>query len=210
MDNYAKQLLETLESHRDDNQAVIHTTLRSFSDYINEPGIALTCTSEELLWFESSSKLLISHNGIRLPEEIEHVHHPKRIDFNVKYPGAEARMVLGLISLTDRMRPNLSVDRERIRSLPWEVYSAAGLATRKTVAELMQSPDDLFWCSDPISPFDLVDDAALARLLCDPLLDAWASEKIFASEDIVDTLTTNVIDTRSLSEIVESIKMSVN
>ena len=161
--NNAEQLMKALHNHRDQRDRVeVYTTLPSFSDYIRASGRALLYPPQRVPGI--FSKLLVSHNGIRLPKAIEHVQYPGRIDFNVKYPGAEARTALGLISLTDRMRPNLSVDRERIRSLPWEIYSAAGLAARKTVAELMQSPDDLFWCSNPISPFGLIDDTALGRL----------------------------------------------
>lgn len=176
----------------------------SFSQYIRDSGRALTCTLQGSQLWGRFSKLLLSHNGIRLPSQIEHGLYPKRIDFSVKYPGAEARMALGLISLTDRMRPNLSVDRARIRNLPWEVYSAAGLATRRTAAELMQSPDDLFWCSNPLSPFDLINDATLGHLLCDPLLDAWANERIFVREEI-DLVFPRVVETRSLGEVLEEL-----
>jgi hypothetical protein len=86
--------------------------------------------------------------------------------------------IVGLVALTDELRPEISVSREMLRGMPWQFYSSfhlllrrAAMATGRTLSNI----NDSIWIGK-VGPY------SLGQLLSDPLLQdelAWLAEAIF-------------------------------
>jgi hypothetical protein len=128
---------------------------------------------------ESGVALEIAHNGIRIPSRLS-----EYSKMQVALQLGSTSTTRGVVLLTDRLRPELTVARDRLVDLPWEVHSAATLtamrAIRRVTGDAVSARGDFFSA-------DLGREAlTLGRLLRDPLLqdlDHWGSEPIFESSD---------------------------
>jgi hypothetical protein len=130
---------------------------------------------------DDAPELLISHNGISVPTLFttpdfgsDHVSLDLR-------PTGLASKSMGIIALRDRLRPNLSISREYLQSLPWELFSAGDLALSRAISTLGDRTKA--WpLSSLLSSERLTEFLTLGRLLGDPLLaqnGPWADENIF-------------------------------
>jgi len=69
----------------------------------------------------------VSHNGVKIPTN----------SFTFRQVGGDhASWIQGLISLADSLRPDISVSREVLRNVPWQVHSAANLGLYRALSEI--------------------------------------------------------------------------
>ncbi len=73
---------------------------------------------------------VISHNGILLPLIFKSTGKLSSDVLEFKLP--ENTLLIPYISLTDNIRPNLSISRNEVKSMPWQFYSELELALRRT------------------------------------------------------------------------------
>lgn len=77
-----------------------------------------------------SPRSWLSHNGVSVPTS----------KLFLEIPSSNERStvgwVRGIVSLTDSLRPEVSVSREQSRNLPWRFYSAANLAIHRALSSL--------------------------------------------------------------------------
>jgi hypothetical protein len=117
--------------------------------------------------FERGRTLLLSHNGLNTPVGRFR---------DIALPGGAAWAAL---FLSDRLRPDLSISRDELRGLPWEVHSALALAIRRALAEEGVDPRAMLNVH-PLNSLKVSDYLSLQRLAEDPLLegaDLWKSER---------------------------------
>lgn len=128
--------------------------------------------------------IVLSHNGILIKNKARRSEN-KTIDFSSYYSSETTYQILGYVQLSDTLRPNLSVSRGEIKSIPWSLWSSLNYTIRKNI------PLNYL---DRVSYFDSIrleyDSKSLNE---DPLLtnsEYWASEKIFKKNiaSLVDLL----------------------
>ncbi|MBL1241430.1 MAG: ATP-binding protein [OCS116 cluster bacterium] len=124
---------------------------------------------------------LISHNGVRVS-----------LDLNANYFGklgigwfAHSSFKAGAITLGDHLRPDVSLSRDQLRNLTWQIHSTANLAITNALEAtgylLGDEPIDLF------SDFLLADKELLfGRLIEDPYIcidGLWAEKAIISTDN---------------------------
>jgi len=119
--------------------------------------------------------IVLSHNGIIIPNK-----KGATIEFSNNWN--TKKIVLGYIELSDSLRPNLSIARNSIISIPWILWSNLNYTIRKNIPEE---------CELFIKMYDLNVDFNYKDLNKDSFLmdkKYWASEKIFGKYSLIDIL----------------------
>lgn len=127
------------------------------------------------------------HNGIALPErELRHQHSSYLVSDSLVE--GQVGVTWGILMLQDRLRPELSVARDKIVNIPWLIYSACNLAVRRGIQAVGEVPA-MFGAGALQSSGDADDDPAEAPLLGDLLHDElitdeamWGSERVFSGK----------------------------
>jgi len=100
-------------------------------NYKHEISISLPMPNSQIFELtralQTGERSWLSHNGISIPVSRQEFY--PQIDI-------EGGWVQGVVTLTDALRPELSVSRDRLLSLPWRFYSASGLALYRALADL--------------------------------------------------------------------------
>lgn len=125
------------------------------------------------------SGFLLSHNGISVPIENERFGRGAR---ELRLPPDTAAW--GALFLADRLRPDLSVSRDQLRGIGWEIQSAITLAARRALKSTV-SVEELA-SLDLFAGLETRDFLSLDRLSTDPLLrhsEGWQTEAIFWPRD---------------------------
>src|SRR6185312_8140836 len=111
------------------------------------------------LWRSQDRKhAWLSHNGITVPAKGQVLN---------RQGDSESAWILGIVALADSLRPELSVSREELLGLPWQFYSAMGLALYRALADLdkdlISNPWSLLRMYNPrsISLRELLEDESL-------------------------------------------------
>ena len=141
----------------------------------------------QTLFRQHKSNLLISHNGLRIPAfRTAQLHLPDGVAWAALF-------------LRDRLRPDLSISRDEMRGVPWEIHSAVALAIRRALARedldakrllrmdalsaVKLSPTAAMrYAGDPFRMLSALEYLSLRRLAEDPLLDGpehWRYEPLF-------------------------------
>lgn len=133
------------------------------------------------------SKFLLAHNGIVFNNK-QKIYSFDRdddsrdcvININVQNIEYEDSIALGIINLSDDLRPNLSVARNRFISSPWVLWSNLNYCIRKNLSEIQSVRPKI----DLIESFYFKLKFSFDELNNDELInnkDYWPSEKIFSS-----------------------------
>lgn len=121
------------------------------------------------------SHILLSHNGIIIENNKPHSNILRNLLED------EMSDVIGHIELSDKLRPNLNVDRNAISSFNWKIWSHLNYTIRKNIPQKL---DDL----KKINYLDEVSlDFEIEHLNEDILLtdkQYWCSEKIFGNNSL--------------------------
>lgn len=127
--------------------------------------------------------IILSHNGILINNRNERSEH-KTIEFS-SYMTSNYQIV-GYLELSDALRPNLTVSRGEIQSIPWSLWSSINYTIRKNIPSGYFDRNSYF--------YSIKLDYNNKSLNEDPLLvdpQYWASERIFKN------------DTKSLVELLD-------
>ena len=130
---------------------------------------------------------LVGHNGIRLPSSGRDV--PQLTAKSDYAPGWGSAAVFGGISLTDELRPELTLSRDEVKGYTTQTYSAIYLANRRAALALGRNTPEqwkefLIGHHDPFGRYPGVPASAMADFDSDSLIcqdDGWPIEKIFES-----------------------------
>jgi hypothetical protein len=124
----------------------------------------------------------LSHNGVVVPVQYGNEEYES---ITISEGSGEGKFWLRkLIALSDALRPDISLSRDRLKSLTWNVYSAITLAFRKAVGSHGE-------VGLPLKSWEVFEEIVgqenflLGTLLNDPLLaleDAWAAQEIIDTE----------------------------
>jgi hypothetical protein len=136
------------------------------------PNILESLESKELAW--------LSHNGVSVPTSQSEL-YPKIVGDEVLYP----TWAHGVIALTDSLRPKLSISRDQIISIPWNVYSVGGLALYRALDNLDVDLRAGHWELLTQSPSRFRGALHLGELMEDKFLhadDGWPSMPIIRTD----------------------------
>jgi hypothetical protein len=122
----------------------------------------------------------LGHNGIRVPVRLEMPRFASENNLSLVRRG-EAVM-FGPVSLSDQLRPDVSVSRDGLRGLSFDIRSAMQLAVRRAAAVYLDGPEKR--SAAVLMDLDLLDDLRLRDLTAsqveaDPLGPEWDGERIF-------------------------------
>jgi hypothetical protein len=171
VDDETRAYVETLETwfHRPERRVE-----RNVLDALIPPAKAAYADEHETLAW--------SHNGIVVPRNLD-VGYGGSVELTApEAPEDTDSVLVGFLALTDGLRPDVSVSRDRLRSLPWRVHLIANLAVRQAAATYA-SLEAVRWSSlldmrfDARTPLEAVDDA----LLHDP--HGWPSIGIIDTKE---------------------------
>jgi hypothetical protein len=137
--------------------------------------------------FNSDFWFAISHSGIRLP-----LRGKQDQDLSLRSASSFGKC-LGMVRLEGKLRPGLSLSREQLQDLPWELFVALEYATRQHFHALGFDGDDegIATQKDILSGADLCDFPSIARLeTIGEMLDwtSWHSIPLFATDDGITSL----------------------
>lgn len=155
----------------------------------------------QALFGQQEGPLLLSHNGLQIPPP-DRRYSPS--DSALNLPGGANWAAL---CLSDRLRPDLSISRDELRGLPWEVHSALALALRRALIEEGLDPRALVNLH-PLRELKVSEYLSLRRLAEDPLLEEpkqWQSEPLFTLVDSMQVCTL----TQVLSQVAAGNKVSL-
>lgn len=187
--NYSRQLnliVRNPEKHSYNNG--------NTSNYSNRQEISVNLSSliEHLELFHQKSvidkffdSILLSHNGIIISNK-----KGSSIQIGSNY-GSEP-VILGYIELNDKLRPNLSVSRSKIISVPWLLWSNLNFTIRRNIPDKysqLKKIDFLkYHTKVDFSYRDLNEDYLLLNK------EYWPSEKIFEYDkySLIDILNSDV------------------
>jgi hypothetical protein len=87
----------------------------------------IICELENVIHYWRGSKIHLSHNGIRIPEDLE-----------IGTYLFESRHLLwaGTILLYDKLRPHISIARDSLKGLDWNTYSAFYFTFRRALKKM--------------------------------------------------------------------------
>jgi len=126
------------------------------------------------------NSLVVSHNGISVPVPRE---------MQIKLPDAVA---WGVLLFADRLRPELSVSRDQIRDLPWEIHSAVNLAIWRALERGNRDIDG--FGLHVLADLKTHEYLTVGRLSADALLNdlaQWPAEAIFQIQNVADAVSVN-------------------
>jgi hypothetical protein len=144
---------------------------------INLPRHATPADSTGRLFPQRRRSLVLSHNGIAVPTA-----PPRSYDEDLTLPTGSAWCAL---FLSDRLRPDLSISRDELRGLPWEVHSAFALTLLRALSDEGLEREALL-ALHPLRKLTSDSYLSIARLASDPLLEHkehWQSERLFLVVD---------------------------
>ena len=156
------------------------TFRKDFHEVRREAKIDLTNLIESkslFRWDEEGKRLTraerwLSHNGMHIPTK-------DRLSLNAPIDNT---VIFGEVALRDALRPDLSLSRDELRSLPWEAYSHVTLAFSRA----LRANSDFHEYSLKILTDRLKKHAfSLRRILLDSQISptgAWAKEPILHTE----------------------------
>jgi hypothetical protein len=146
---------------------------------LSQSGIILS--AEDRAVFRGADNLAVMHNGIRIPTHWADADWPSN-KINLAPERQLGTAAIAAIGLQDGLRPNLSLARDRVKSWPWEVTSAADMTLSRALQRLdktaqAMAPASLLTVDSKVREY-----LTLGRLLSDPLLvdnGPWCEQKIF-------------------------------
>jgi hypothetical protein len=122
----------------------------------------------------------LGHNGIRAPVRLEMSRYATEDKLRL-LPAGEV-VIFGPVSLTDQLRPDVSVSRDGLRGLSFDIRSALQLAVRRAAAVYLDGPEKrpatLLMHCDLLYDLPLRDVTA-GQVEDDPLAPEWHGERIF-------------------------------
>ncbi|HEX8744776.1 MAG TPA: hypothetical protein VF712_16750 [Thermoleophilaceae bacterium] len=126
--------------------------------------------------------LVLTHNGIVVPRRYRSkLGFDEDLGLNPLGPWRTSRgAMMGCLALSDRLRPDVSVSRDELRGLPWEVQSAINLATRRAL-RAAKVPSRLVGGRSTLSMDTLPRRPALREVASDSLMtdpEGWLTEPI--------------------------------
>jgi hypothetical protein len=119
----------------------------------------------------------LGHNGVRVSVDL---------DNNGDY-GSHGRLTLagqlflGAVCLSDDLRPEVSVSRDSIRFMPFDIHSAVRLAVRRSVVGYLGSENDFhakFILGERIFPEVAMPMVTAGDIAAEPLIEEWCKEDI--------------------------------
>jgi hypothetical protein len=120
----------------------------------------------------------LSHNGIRIPFKIKDL----RV-LGIHNPIKEGELYYNF-ALNDSLRPELSLSRDELRNLSWNIHSIANFSFLKALALLDTKPFTGMWAfGELLNKSELI----MLNLLKDPLIRSdqyWALEPIFSIDNV--------------------------
>jgi hypothetical protein len=122
----------------------------------------------------------LGHNGIRVPVRLEMPRYAADDKLNLLSAGEG--VIFGPVSLSDQLRPDVSVSRDGLRGLSFDIRSAVQLAVRRAAAVYLDGPEKraaaALMYRDLL--FDLpLPDVTAGQVEDDPLAPEWHGEPIF-------------------------------
>lgn len=123
----------------------------------------------------------LSHNGIAVPTQFGFYAY-NRINLSGSGEGGQF-WLRQMVALSDALRPDISLSRDRLRYLTWNVYSAVTLAFRKAIGSYADASLPLAQ-SNVFTSIIGTENFLLGNLLNDPLI---ACEGGWTSQDIIQT-----------------------
>jgi hypothetical protein len=121
----------------------------------------------------------LGHNGIHVSTNLEQ----RRYSYQnrVRLNRGEGVAVLGAVCLFDELRPDVSVSRDTLRDLSFEIRSALHLAVRRAAAVHLNSAEGSF--AAQVMQWELLSDLPLrdltaGQIIGDPLRAEWGAERI--------------------------------
>jgi hypothetical protein len=193
-----KELLEALDALRRAARAGPNNRRGMFDAHISLSETVRKKRSEKLPWelpgLKSGRTIAISHNGIRVPSRAEGLwegpneYEPIRSPVKLRTSEGTEGFLVGCIQLSDRLRPEVSISRETVRRVPWNMHSVAMLSILRALD--LAGEDSRGWRLETVfdaSPFSSTSNVLeLGTMLDDPLLlrdDGWASARVIEVGD---------------------------
>jgi hypothetical protein len=121
----------------------------------------------------------LGHNGIRVPIRLDAALSPGRPRLSL-LPD-DGRIITGAVCLFDELRPEVSVSRDILRGLPFQIRSALQLAVRRAASVHLDSP--VGSVAEKVMEHDLfgllpLREVAAVEIESDPLADEWCDEPV--------------------------------
>jgi hypothetical protein len=122
----------------------------------------------------------LGHNGIRVPVRLETPRLASQPELRLMPRGQG--VIFGPLSLSDQLRPDVSVSRDGLRGLSFDIRSALQLAVRRAAAVYLDGPEK--HAAAVLMRYDLLRDLPLRdvtadQVEADPLAPEWHNEQIF-------------------------------
>jgi hypothetical protein len=177
------------------------------NDYLNSDTIDLTHLLKPIEIFNGDSEIggafysiVLSHNGVIVPNN-------NFRGFNIRIGNTNEYQTIGYIELSDKLRPNLSVARNDIISIPWSIWSSLNYTIRSNFPEgfdELKRINFINFTTVTFSNLELNEDELLMEK------KYWPSEKIFLNNtqsiiEILQSKDNKEIDLFSRSNETESI-----
>lgn len=150
--------------------------------------IDVTNLLREIEFFKIEAKInhlhngvILSHNGILINNKDQYYHHGLNVGLHIsnKHRYA-ASQTFGFLSLKDKLRPELTVSRNKIVKLGWELTSQINYTIRKGI-EMIEEFSDIHYETSFVSPSGHLGPLVYKEFAADPLINEsfWPQEKIF-------------------------------
>lgn len=121
----------------------------------------------------------LGHNGISVSTNMPVETHG--IDSMLRLSSSGRVVIFGLVSLFDELRPDVSVSRDKLLGLPFNIRSALHLAIRRAASCYLDSPERGFAASvmrhEVLTRMGL-GELTSAQVEADPLISQWRGEQI--------------------------------
>ena len=121
----------------------------------------------------------LGHNGISVSTSTPADTYD--IEPRLRLSDSGSMVIFGLVSLFDELRPDVSVSRDKLLGLPFNIRSALHLAIRRAASCYLDSPERGFAASvmrhEVLTRMGL-GELTSAQVEADPLISQWRGEQI--------------------------------
>ncbi len=151
---------------------------------------------------ERLSEHWLGHNGVQVATRLESVGFPMSGELTLA-----GSSVIGHVCLFDDLRPDVSVSRESLREISFEVRSAVQLAVRRAAARHLGLGEDAFirrlmrGAVFSEAPFGEI---TAGDVIADRLMDEWRKEQM------IELASTGMVSVENLHDAVKESPVKVN